>query len=242
METNNNQLYLSIIVPAYNEEKKIGKDLEMIYGYFNTQKYTFEVIVVNDGSKDNTVQKVEEFKKNNPNVKLISYQLNQGKGHAVKTGVLESKGKYVFFVDAGYCVPFKEIEKGINTLNEGNHIALGSRHLKESNIVVKQPYYRTLAGRIFNKIVKIFIGLHGIKDTQCGFKLFEGSCARDLFKRQKIKGFTFDTEILVYAKKLGYKIKEFPVQWACDMDTKLKPWSHTLKIIMEIIKIRFSKP
>ncbi|MBU0952258.1 MAG: glycosyltransferase family 2 protein [Elusimicrobia bacterium] len=236
------QIFLSIIIPAFNEETKIQKDLEKLFEYFDKQAYSFEVIVVNDGSADMTLEKVKAFGQSIYNLQIISYEKNRGKGYAVRQGVMAAKGEYIFFVDAGYCVPFIEIEKGLNLLKEGNDIALGSRLLKESNIVIKQPFYRTIAGRTFSFLVKSFIGLKGIKDTQCGFKLFTGKCAKAVFAKQKIDGFTFDAEVLLISRRAGYKIAEFPIQWACDLDSKIKPMSHTLKILAEIIRIRLTKP
>ena len=236
-----NEFFLSIIIPVFNEEMKIGKDLEKISEYFNKQPYTYEVVVVNDGSTDNTLEKTKTAAKSVKNFQLVAYEHNKGKGYAVRQGVFASRGEYVFFVDAGYCVPFNETEKGIRLLKEGNDIALGSRLLKQSIIVVKQPFYRTIAGRTFSFLVKTFIGLKGIIDTQCGFKLFTAKCAKDIFKRQKIDGFTFDAEVLLLARRSGYKIAEFPVQWACDKDSKLKPVAHTFKILSEILKIRLGK-
>jgi len=233
-------IYLSVVVPSYNEENKIEKDIKLLYEYFNKQTYNFEIIIVNDGSKDKTLDILTKIKERHKNLKIVSYPENKGKGYAVKTGVLQATGKYILFVDAGYCVPFHETEKGINFLENGYDIAIGSRLLSESEIVIKQPFYRTISGRIFASITRAIVNIKGIVDTQCGFKFFKKEVAQKILSQQKINGFIFDVEVLSIAQRLGYTIKEFPLKWSCDFDTRLNPRREFLKILRDLVRIRLN--
>lgn len=235
-----NDIYLSVVVPSYNEENKIEKDIDLLYEYFDKQPYNFEIIVVNDGSKDTTPEILEKISPQYKGLKVLSYPQNRGKGYAVRTGVLESVGKYVLFVDAGYCVPFNETENGLYFLETGYDIAIGSRLLDTSEILVQQPVYRSISGRIFALITKMLVGIKDIVDTQCGFKLFRKEVAREIFSQQKIDGFIFDVEILSIAQRLGYTIKEFPLKWSCDFDTRLNPRKESFKIIRDLVRIRLN--
>lgn len=232
-------MLLSIVVPTYNEEMKIQKDIEQIYGYFTSQNYSFEVIVVNDGSTDRTFEKVKSIQKYYTNLHIVSYPKNRGKGYAVKTGILQSRGKNIMFVDAGGCVPFDESEKALRFLQNGYDIAIGSRLLQQSKLIKRQPIYRTISGNCFSFILRNFLKVRNIKDTQCGFKVFRRAIAQDIFSKLKTNGFTFDVEVLLRATQLGYAIKEFPIQWACDHDSRLSPFRHSLGILIQLIKIKF---
>lgn len=235
---------LSIIIPIHNEEKKIEEDLKKIFRYFDSQIYNYEVICVNDGSKDNTLdvlKNINKTKKNIGNLKIISYSKNRGKGYAVKKGVLKATGKIVMFVDAGSCVPYEETKKGIKLLKEGNDVAIGSRGLEKSKIKLEQPFYRQVGSKLFSIIVKYFIGIKEIKDTQCGFKVFKREAAHNIFSKSKIHGFMFDIESIIRSKKLGLKIKEFPIEWYNDPDTRFNPVFGSLRNLIELWKIKFSR-
>ena len=196
---------ISIVIPAYNEEKRIKKTLDRCLYYFGSKKISFEIIVVNDGSKDNTSKIVRKYKK----VRLISYFPNQGKGYSVKKGMLASKGDYVLFSDADLSTPIEEIHN-LMKYSKDYDVVIASRAVKESKVETISS--RKFLGRVFNFIANILI-VRGIKDTQCGFKLFSKEAARKIFTKQTINGWAFDVEILFLAKKFKYKIKEVGVEW-----------------------------
>ncbi len=223
---------LSIIIPAYNEGKRIENTLKTWLAYLKKNKWNFELIVVDDGSKDNTFIIVKKFK----NVKLISYKPNHGKGHAVRTGVLASKGDYVLFCDADLSTPVEELGNLFPYLNN-YEIVIASRALKESR--VKTLFIRKFLGRIFNFIVGILMSFY-IKDTQCGFKLFRKEAAKEIFNKQIINGWAFDVEILFLAKKLDYKTKEVPIKWQHFEHEGVTPARQTIKMFKEVLKIRLN--
>lgn len=203
---------ISVIIPAYNEERRISATLEKVHSYLEYRGLSFEIIVVDDGSKDNTKKVVEEFNREHPEVKLIRYETNRGKGYAVKTGVLSAQGKLILFSDADLSTPIEELEKLEQALAQGYDVAIGSRGLPDSAILVHQPKRREIAGKIFNLLVRVILRIK-FYDTQCGFKLFKGEVARPVFKKQKIFGFVFDAESIWWAQKLGYQVQEVPVVW-----------------------------
>ena len=234
------QPFLSVIIPAFNEEAKIDRDLEAALEYFQGQPYGFELIVVDDGSTDRTPLKLADWeKRHQPLMRAICYQPNQGKGHAVRTGMRAATGQVRMFADAGLCVPFSETAAGLAAIERGCDVAIGSRKLTESRIVQAQASYRRWGSRLFAAVVLRFMGLSGISDTQCGFKLFTARAAQELFGRSRIDGFMFDAEILINARRMGMKICEFPVQWRADPDSRYRPLSGSLRNIVELARIRF---
>ena len=166
-------IFLSVIIPAYNEQIKIQEDVSLVYEFLNKQTFTFEVLVVDDGSQDNTFKIVTSLKPKYKNLRCIHYTPNRGKGHAVKTGMLEARGEYMLFADAGTCVPYEETLKGLKLLQEGYDIAIGSRALPDSKIISLQPKYRQFGSKAFALIARFLMGVHTIKDLQCGFKFFK---------------------------------------------------------------------
>lgn len=232
--------YLSIIIPAYNEEKKIEKDLALVYDYLEKQPYTYEVLVVDDGSRDKTSEIVMSLKAGYRNLSCIKYKENRGKGYAVRTGMLQAKGEYVLFADAGTCVPFEDLEKAIRLLRDSCDVAIGSRALPESQVLRKQPKYRQIGSRLFGVVVRHIMGVNPIKDTQCGFKAFKREAALAIFNRNRINGFMFDTETILNAKKMSFKIIEFPVTWRSDPDTRFNPIFGTFRNMMELLQIKLS--
>lgn len=227
---------LSIVIPAYNEERRIGRSLERICDYMKGSG-PYEVIVVDDGSSDGTVRVVMEAMERHPAISILQNGVNKGKGYSVRRGVLYSRGKYVLMSDADLSTPIEEIEKLYKELEDGHDIAIGSRALSESMILKRQPWYRQVMGKTFNKFVQ-GIAVWGINDTQCGFKLFKGDAARVIFSRQRIDGFAFDVEALYLAKRMGFPIREVPVVWVNSPGSKVRIFRDSLNMLRDIITIR----
>lgn len=226
-------VYLSFIIPAYNEEFRIGKTLDIVLEYFSSRNYSYEIIVVDDGSSDKTAEIVSNYSE----VSLIRQEQNLGKGAAVRRGMLESKGEYRLFSDADLSTPVKETVRLLNELRNGYDICIGSRAIKSELIRKHQPFYREFMGKTFNKIVQMLV-FKGISDTQCGFKCFSSVSAEAIFPLTKIDGFGFDVEILYLASKLGFNIKELPVEWYNDERSKVNPMTDSIRMLSEIIRIR----
>lgn len=232
-------LFLSVIIPAYNEELRIAKSLEKIYFYLEQQPYTYEILIVDDGSTDSTVRVVNDILKRIENGKLIQNQVNRGKGYSVRQGVLQSTGEYVLFSDADLSTPIEEVEKLFQYLKQGDDIAIGSRALKESDIRIHQPWYRECMGKFFNMIIRVAM-LTNFHDTQCGFKCFRGEVARELFARQTIDRFSFDVEVLFLAACSDYKVKEVPIQWFNEPNTRVNALKDSSRMFWDVVKIRYN--
>lgn len=233
-------MFLSVVIPAYNEEKRIRPTLKEVYRYLAKQDYKSELIVVNDGSKDateNVVIKFDKERKKSPSVSFVplGYKLNRGKGYAVKTGILAAKGEYMYLCDADGSTPIQELEKFLE-LKEEYDIVIGSRALAESD--VETSFLKKFLGRMGNLMISVLL-IRGIKDTQAGYKLFNKK-AKVLFENQTIDRWGFDFEILYLAQKLDFKIKEIPVQWENREFSHVKP-SDYFKTLVELIKIRLTK-
>ena len=227
---------ISIVIPAYNEEKRIGRSIKQIVKYLDKKKYSYEVIVVDDGSIDKTIDVVK--KAGNKYVKIIKNKKNMGKGFSVKTGILNAKYPLVLFSDSDLATPIEELDKFMEYIKSYD-IVIASRNLKESNIKVKQPVYRQLMGKTFPLLVNL-IALGGFRDTQCGFKLFKTDAAKKIVSLQTFNRFSFDVEILFIAKKLGYKIKEAPVVWIDKEGSKVNPIKDSIKMLIDLFKIRLN--
>ncbi|HAS16584.1 MAG TPA: glycosyl transferase [Nitrospiraceae bacterium] len=232
-------IYLSIVIPAYNEERRIGKTLDKIISYLDSRSYPSEIIVVNDGSSDRTSQFIKEFSDKYEQVHMAASKVNCGKGFSIRKGMLISKGRYVLFSDADLSTPIEEVEKLMEWLRRGYDIAIGSRGLKESDIQIHQSWYRERMGKIFNLLVQL-IAVKGIKDTQCGFKCFKREVIQEIFRRQTISQFSFDVELLWIALKHGYRIKEVPVQWMNNPSSKVNPVLDSTYMFLDLIKIRIN--
>jgi GT2 family glycosyltransferase len=213
---------LSIVIPAYDEEKRLSGTLERITGYLKSEQWKFsEVIVVDDGSRDGTVRVAEKFRSRVRSVRVLRNPGNRGKGYAVRHGMLEAKGEWTLFTDADLSTPIEELEKLWTAAQEARaQVAIGSRALDRSLIGVHQPLFRESAGKLFNLTARVITGLP-FWDTQCGFKLFETKAAREIFRRQQLERFGFDVEVLFIARKLGYSSIEVPVQWNDVAGTKV---------------------
>lgn len=231
---------LSIIIPAFNEANRIKNTLLVIRDFLEEQKINAEIIVVNDGSTDKTSEVVEKFKKKMPDLKLINLTKNSGKGFAVRKGVEAGNGKLILFADADNSTPIEEFDKLLNRMKETSaKIAIGSRYLHDSNIQIKQPTYRILMGRVGNFLIRLVL-IDSIKDTQCGFKLFENHVAKEIFSFQKIKRFAFDMEALVIANNMDYKIVEVPVSWFNSPESRVRPIRDSLRTLRDLVYIKLN--
>ena len=237
MPTSNNNISLSVIIPAYNEEKRIVSTLKKIIAFVNAKKINYEIIVVDDGSKDDTVNIIKGTL--GDKVKIISNKRNRGKGYSVRSGFLSANGKYLLFSDTDLSTPIEEVDKLSKALKDNFQVSIGSRAFKDSDIQVHQPIYRELMGKIFNVFVKL-ICLRGIKDTQCGFKLFTAKAGKEICKLQRLERFSFDVELLFIAKKKGYKIDEVPIRWSNDPETKVGVIKDSINMFKDLLVIRWN--
>lgn len=205
---------ISIVIPAYNEQVRLPETIRRIEYYMGVLNPAFhELLIVNDGSTDGTEEAIREFSEMNPCIRVLANPGNKGKGYSVRHGMLEARGEWVLFTDADLSTPIEELEKlWCAAARERKEIAIGSRALDRSLIGVHQPGMREVAGRFFNRVMRMTIGLP-ISDTQCGFKLFRSDVARQVFSRQRLERFGFDVEVLFIARRLGYRIAEVPVVW-----------------------------
>jgi dolichyl-phosphate beta-glucosyltransferase len=233
-------MMISIVIPAYDEEKRIEGSLSEACAYMNDFGMEYEIIVVDDGSSDGTGRIVDHIAKELRNVRLVRYEKNRGKGHALRTGVLVTEGDFVLVMDADLSTPMEELRKLLPYLSDDEFdIAIGSRALALSDIIKKQPWWRRGMGKTFNKIVKTLV-IDGFSDTQCGFKLFKGEIARGLFEEAKIDRFAYDVEILALAKKKGYGIKEVPIRWINSPESRVDPVKDSLQMLADLVRIRFA--
>jgi dolichyl-phosphate beta-glucosyltransferase len=194
------------------------------------------MVVVDDGSTDRTASIAQEFARQHPQTRVISYQPNRGKGHAVRTGILQSRGEWVLFSDADLATPIEELPNLAAKLREGYDIAIASRAVRGAKLVVRQPWYREFAGRSFNLIVQL-LAVPGIHDTQCGFKLFKQDAAREIFSRCEENGFSFDIEVLHVAMRLGYRIAEVPVHWMHREGSKVRLLRDAVRMFLALLRI-----
>ena len=233
---------LSIIVPAYNEAGRLPRTLTRMRDYFASRGFTtheLEILIVDDGSKDGTVQVAEQWARDWPSLRVISNGDNRGKGYSVRHGMLEARGRIALFTDADLSSPIEESEKLLAAINAGNDVAIGSRALDRSLIATHQSRLRELAGMIFNGFVRIFTGLP-FSDTQCGFKAFVREPSRIVFEQQRIERFGFDPEILFLAKRHGLRTAEIPVRWAHDPATKVHMLRDSLMMFFDLAIIRWN--
>ncbi len=233
-----NDVYLSIVIPAYNEEKRIGNTLDNIINYLNKKDYKSEIIVVVDGSTDSTMNVIKEFGSKDSRIKATENKITRGKGYSVKKGILETRGKFALFTDADLSTPINEVEKLIHWLEKGYDVAIGSRSLKDSQVEIHQPFVRESMGKIFNKIMSLLV-CKGFKDTQCGFKCFKRQVINKIFSRQIIKGFAFDVEIILIAERHGFRVKEVPVRWLNSPHSKVNIIRDPLIMFCDLLRIKF---
>lgn len=227
---------LSLVVPAYNEQNRLKDTLPIMYAYLREHFPQFELLVVDDGSTDSTPAIVEEFVRQHPEVRLISYRPNRGKGYAVRTGVMQSRGEWILFSDADLATPIEELPNLAIKLREGYDVAIASRAISGAHLVIRQPWYREFAGRAFNVMVQL-LAVPGIHDTQCGFKLFRREAARQIFSRCQENGFSFDIEVLHVALRLGYRVAEVPVHWMHREGSKVRLLRDAVRMFLALLRI-----
>jgi dolichyl-phosphate beta-glucosyltransferase len=231
---------LSVIIPVYNEEKRLPKTLKDIDGYLSKQLYDYEILVVDNGSTDKTVQFVKDSAAQIRGLKLIEGSSKRGKGFAVKKGMLASQGDFRIFIDADNSTSLDQIEKMWPEFEKGCDIAIGSRDVKGAVLDPPQPWLRDMIlGEGFKLYRKLIIGLWRIQDTQCGFKCFTKKAAEEIFPKCRIEDFAFDPEILVIAEKRGYRIKEIPVHWKNDLESKVN-FKSILNMALDLIRIKLN--
>jgi dolichyl-phosphate beta-glucosyltransferase len=231
---------LSVIIPVYNEAKRIGKTLSSINDYLSKQNYDSEILVVDNGSKDKTGEIVKNLQNQIKNLRLVEGSSLEGKGFAVKKGMLASTGDFRIFTDADNSTSIDQIEKMWPEFERGFDVVIGSRDIKGAVLNPPQPWLRrVILGDGFKLYRKIIIGLWGLEDTQCGFKGFKKEASLKIFPKSKISGWTFDVEILILAKKMGYKIKEIPVTWVNDPDSKVK-FNSIIEMAIGLLKLKLN--
>lgn len=228
---------LSIVIPAYNEESRIAPTIREIAGYCRTARRDFELILVDDGSNDRTSAIGRSLSEEIPELRLIRLAANHGKGYAVRTGVINALGSTVLFTDADGSTPISEIERLEAALASGADLAVGSRALRAEGVRVQAKLYRRIIGRTFHRMVEWLADV-GVTDTQCGFKIFRAPVAQDLFSRMLMNGFSFDVEVLVMAKRRGYRVAEVPVNWTHQPGSKVRLTRDSLRMALDLFRIR----
>ena len=231
------QPFLSIVIPAYNEETRIAQTLDTVVKYMEGQDYSWEVIVADDGSQDGTAGLVEAAAEANPGIRLVRLS-HRGKGWAVRGGMLEARGQYRFLADADLSMPIEQLERFLPSGPADFDIAIGSREAPGARRF-HEPFRRHLMGRAFNFMVRL-LAVKGISDTQCGFKCFEAHAAETLFPLQRAQGFGFDVEILFLAQRLGMRIKEVPIDWYYHEGSKVKPLRDSFLMLKDLLSVRWN--
>ena len=229
--------HISIVIPAYNEAARIGRTLEKIKQYLEENRYSAEVLVVDDGSSDPTAEIVKQHGTNWPSLRLVQNLVNQGKGFSIKSGALQALGEIILFTDADLSAPISEMPKLLSPIQNGHcDVTFGSRAVDRSLIGIHQSPFREYSGRVFNVFVQGIAGLP-FKDTQCGFKAFRRSCSLQVFERQTVSGFGFDPEILYIARKRGLRLMEIPVKWDNVHGTTVRLLKDSFRMFLDLVRI-----
>ena len=229
---------LSIVIPAYNEENRITPTIDSVVAYAeNKFPHQYEILIVLDGSIDNTPDIVEQLSQTYSAIKIFTNDTNQGKGAAVRQGILASTGEYVLFMDADNSTHINELDAMLPVCQNGVDVVIGSRDMKESRVEIHQPKYKELLGDLGNWWIQIVL-VGGLNDTQCGFKVFSGDIARKLFQKVSMKGWSFDIEVLALARYLGYTIKEMPVIWYNDSESHVTLFDY-LAVLRDTFIIKY---
>ncbi len=229
--------FLSIVIPAHNEARRLPGTLQQVLGFLAHQPYRAEVVVVENGSTDDTLALARRFQEAYPDVVRVFHETRRGKGLAVRRGMLEARGVYRFLADADLSMPIEELPRFLPPQLTDFDVAIASRELPDSRRV-GEPAYRHIVGRAFNLMVQA-LALPGFRDTQCGFKCFRGEVAEDLFRRQTLEGMSFDVEILFVARRRGYRIVEVPITWRFDPDSRVRLVHDSLGMAIDLLTIRW---
>jgi dolichyl-phosphate beta-glucosyltransferase len=227
--------FLSIVIPAHNEESRLPPSLIKIQEFLSTQPYSAEVVIVENGSQDQTLEAAQKFARKNPHVRVLHEEI-RGKGLAVRRGMLEARGEYRFICDADLSMPIDQVNRFIPPSVKKPDVVIGSRETVGA-VRYNEPYYRHLIGRIFNTLVR-WAALPGLQDTQCGFKCFHQAVAEDVFSRQTLPSMSFDVEVLFIARRLGYRIQEVPIDWYFDPDSRVRLVHDSLRMLVDLWAIR----
>lgn len=227
---------LSIVIPAYKEEKRISIILEAIKKYIKKKEFKIETLVVVDGSPDKTAEVARSFADTLPGLRVLERQENRGKGGTVEEGIMAAKGKYIIFTDADNSTPIEQVDKLLPFMTK-YEVVIGSRYIEGGKLAIPQSIVRRVGSRVLNIIIQI-LAIRGIKDTQCGFKMFQHDAAKEIFKRTTITNFSFDIEVLAIAKKLGYRIKEVGITWYDNPHSTVNPLSDGWRMIKDTWTIR----
>ena len=233
------QIHLSLIIPTFNEERRIGKSLDRILTFLQSQPYSSEIIIVDDGSRDRTVDVVQQRSNSNPPIRIERQPHNLGKGEAIKRGMLQGNGSYLFFSDADLSVPIEALPTFLSILENDCDVAVGSRRKPGAVLEIHQPLYRELMGKVFTWLSNWILDLR-VSDFTCGFKGFRREAAGELFSRQRLGDWSFDAEILYLAKIQGYRLDEIPVVWRNDGATKVRLGRDVASSFLGLFKIRLN--
>ncbi len=229
---------LSVVIPAYNEQRRLGPTIEKVVAYLSAQPYRSELIVVDDGSSDRTAELAREILADAPIPhRVLVNEQNRGKGYSVRRGMIESSGRLALFSDADLSTPIEHIADFIAAIEDGADIAIGSRVAPGAAIEVHQPFLREMAGRMFSVVQRGILGTH-IADTQCGFKMFTREAIELVFPHQQLERWAFDAELIFIALRLGLRVVEVPVRWRNDEDTKVRALSDGLQMVADLLTIR----
>jgi dolichyl-phosphate beta-glucosyltransferase len=230
--------FLSVIIPAYNEANRLPKTLENLLTFLNSQSYTFEVVVVENGSQDNTYQTALAFRERFPQLRVLREE-QRGKGRAVQRGMLSAVGEYRFMCDVDFSMPVAEINRFLPPQLTGYDVAIASREAPGARRY-NEPFYRHLVGRFYNGLIRA-LALPGLHDTQCGFKCFRGNLVEEIFKSQTISGWSFDVEVLFIVRQRGYQIVEVPIPWYFNPESKINVWRDSLRMAIDLGTIRLNQ-
>lgn len=230
------EIFLSIVIPAYKEADRIHKILDAILEFEKIKDYNIETIVVVDGTLDNTAEVARKYRDKLKNIKVIDRKENKGKGYTVREGMLAAQGEYVLFSDADNSTPIEQVDKLLKFRNDYD-VMIGSRYVYDGKLAIPQSFVRKMGGRVLNWIIRT-LAVSGIKDTQCGFKLFSKKAAQEIFNKQTFERWSFDIEILAIARMLGYKIKEVGITWYDDPHSRVNPIKDGLRMIKDAWTVR----
>lgn len=235
-------MLVSIVIPAYNEEAAIGPHLEAIVDYARGKPWSYEVLVVDDASADSTSDRVREWSSKHPEIKLLRRETNSGKGAAVRRGLAAAQGDIQGFTDADAATPITELDRVLEAMEAGAEFVIGSRAMNDTETTVVARPHRKIIGRIFNALLRMFVDLRdadgrALADTQCGFKWFTRDACESILARAQIEGFAFDVELLHLANRLGFKVKEMPVNWADRGESRVNLFVDPLKMLAQVMSV-----